>query len=177
MHRRRQIARIIGRHFTLLRKSQRRTLSALSVGLNLPGKLGLAAIAHGMLSATSVRHTIKRVWRFPKNERICLQAATVGLVGWLLSAAEGQLVTALDWTELPEERRMLAATATVCGRAVPLVWAVMHRSRFTRGRKSQNEAEEQLILRLKGALGQYPWGLVADGRLPVRTCLRSLIGR
>ena len=162
MHGRRQIARIIGRHFTLLRKSQRTTLAALTVGLSLSGKLGLAGIARGMLSTTSVRHRIKRVWRFARNDRIGLEAATEGLLNWLLSVVRGQLVIALDWTELTEQRRMLSASATVRGRAVPLAWTVMHRSDFTRSRKSRNAAEEQLIRRLSDALGQYPWVLVAD---------------
>jgi len=162
MHRRRQIARIIGRHFTLLRKSQRTTLCALAVGLSVSRRLGLASIARGMLSATSVRHRIKRVWRFASNEGICLQAATVGMVNWLTWVSKEPLVVALDWTDLPEERRMLMAAATVCGRAVPLAWTVMHRSRFTPRRRSQNEAEEQLILRLKEAIGDWPWVLVAD---------------
>jgi len=96
-----------------------------------------------MLSATSVRHRIKRVWRFASNEGICLQAATVGMVNWLTWVSKEPLVVALDWTDLPEERRMLMAAATVCGRAVPLAWTVMHRSRFTPRRRSQNEAEEQ----------------------------------
>jgi len=47
VHKRRQLAQIIGRHFTLLRKSQRTTLTALALGLSLSlsGKLGLASIA------------------------------------------------------------------------------------------------------------------------------------
>lgn len=162
MRRRRQLAPIIGRHFTLLSKRQRTALQALAVGLAVSHKLGLASIARGMAATTSVRHRIKRVWRFGRNERISLQAATVGLVSWLTCITRGPVVVALDWTELPDERRMLMAAATISGRAVPLAWTVMHRSQFTPRRKSQNQAEEQLILRLKEALGDWPWVLVAD---------------
>jgi len=162
MHRRRQIARIIGQHFTLLRKSQRTTLRVLAMGLSLSGRLGLASIARGMPGTTSVRHRIKRVWRFARNEGLSVQAATAGLVSWVTWVTREPLVVALDWTELPEERRMLMAAATLCGRAVPLAWTVMHRSQFTPDRKSQNQAEEQLILRLKEAIGDWPWVLVAD---------------
>jgi len=137
MHRRRQLAPIIGRHFSALRKSQRTTLRALALGLSLSGKLGLASIARGMAATTSVRDRIKRVWRFARNERISVQAATLGLVSWLTCVTRGPVVVALAWT-------------------------VMHRSEFTPRRKSQNQAEEQLILRLKEALGDWPWVLVAD---------------
>ena len=57
---------------------------------------------------------------------------------------------------------MLAAKAALARRALPLSWAIMHRSHFSRKRKSRNDAEEQMILRLKEAFGAYPWILVAD---------------
>jgi len=162
MARRHRVGQLIGRHFGSFRKSQRKTLTALVTGLVAGGRLGLAAIARGMADQTTVRHRIKRAGRFADNEGVKHQKATRCLVSWLLSLTDRQVIVALDWTELSEGRRMLAAKAAVARRAVPLAWTIMEKSQFTRRRKSQNDAEEQMILRLKKAFGAYPWILVAD---------------
>ncbi len=162
MARRHRVGQLIGRHFRPFRKSQRTTLAALAAGLVAGGRLGLAAIARGMGATTTVRHRIKRVWRFADNERISHRRATRCLVQWLLSLAQQEVVVALDWTELADGRRMLMAMAALARRAVPLAWTVMYRSHFTHSRKSRNDAEEEMILRLKDAFGAFPWVLVAD---------------
>jgi len=174
MTRRHRVGQLIGRHFSALRKSQRTTLGALVLGLVLGGRLGLAAIARGMSSATTVRHRIKRAARFVDNERISHHRATECLVQWLLSLTHREVVVALDWTELSEGRRMLAAKAAIARRAVPLAWSIMHKGHFTRERKSRNQAEEQMILRLKDAFGPYPWILVADRGFARADLLRKL---
>ena len=162
MDRRRSLARVIGRHFGSFRKSQRKTMAALAWGLLMAGRLGLASIARGMADATTPRHRIKRAWRFASNPRIRTQKATACLVGWLVCASRGRAVVALDWTDLGRRRVMLSAAACVGSRAIPLAWTVMGRSQFTRKRKSRNQVEEQLILRLREAFGDYAWTLVAD---------------
>lgn len=174
MPRRHRVGQLIGRHFGSFRKSQRTTLSSLALGLVAGGRLGLAAIARGMACATTVRHRIKRVWRFAGNEGISHHLATVCLIQWLLSLTDQEVIVALDWTELSEGRRMLAAKAALARRALPLAWAIMHKSHFTRKRKSRNDAEEQMILRLKEAFGAYPWILVADRGLARADLLAKL---
>jgi len=162
MARRRSLAALIGQHFAPFRKSRRKTLTALVFGLLMGRRLGLAAIARRMAGPVSVRHKIKRVSRFADNRGLRVSEATVCLVGWALSVCGKAPVVALDWTHLGQQRVMLAAAVALGGRAVPVAWTVMGERAFTKRRKSRNTVEEQLILRLKEAFGQYPWTLVAD---------------
>jgi hypothetical protein len=160
MHGRRQVEVLIGRHFGSFRKSQRKTMAALAVGLLASGVLGLAAIAHGMADSTSVRHRIKRIWRFCRNEGVSIEKASEALVAWAVQGME-EVIIALDWTYLGDYV-MLAASAVVGRRAVPLAWTVMYKGRFEKDRKSRNDVEEKLLLRLREALGGHPWVMVAD---------------
>jgi len=161
MDRRRTVHRLIETHFTAFRKSQRRTISDLSTGLLARGTLSLAEIARGMDDATTVRHRIKRAWRFMRNDRVAPALATEVLSRWTLSNPTVEVVVAIDWTDLGEYQ-LLAAKVAVASRAVPLAWLVMKKRRFTRRRKSRNDAEEQLIERLRGALAGRRWVLVGD---------------
>jgi hypothetical protein len=162
MDRRRSLATAIERHFGAFRKSQRKTLLALCWGLVVARRLGLASIARGMLSTTTVRHRIKRVDRFASNGGIRVKEVTPALASWLLWATRGTLLVALDWTDIGCKRVMLLGAVAVGSRAIPLAWTVMGQSQFNRKRKSRNDAEEELILRLKEALGEVSWVLVAD---------------
>ena len=152
----------IERYFGSFRKSQRKTMAALASGLLMAGRLGLASIARGMNDFTTVRHRIKRAWRFASNKRIRTRKATGCLVDWLLRASRGRPVVALDWTDISRRRVMLLAAACVGRRAVPLAWTVMGRSQFSKKRRSRNDAEEQLIGHLIEAFGGREWVLVAD---------------
>jgi hypothetical protein len=154
-------ASLIHQHFTGLRKSQRKTLFALAVGLLQRGRIGLAAIARGMEDKTTVRHRIKRAWRFLRNQGVSCNAATVGLAHWIFSSSASPAVIALDWTYLGEYV-MLAAKVAVDHRAVPLAWIVVRKHWFEKHYKSRNDAEERVILCLKEVLGKKPWILVAD---------------
>jgi hypothetical protein len=159
---RRSLTGLIGLHFAPFRKSQRKTIAALVFGLLLGRRLGLASIARRMVGPVSVRHKIKRVGRFADNGRVRVQEATACLVGWLLTLCNRAPVVALDWTDLGRGLVMLTAAVALCGRAVPVAWSVMGQSAFTKRRKSRNDAEEQMIVRLKGAFGERAWTLVAD---------------
>lgn len=162
MDRRRSLTALIGQHFGAFRKSQRTTITALVFGLLMGRRLGLAAIARRMAGPVSVRHKIKRVGRFADNRGVRASQATVCLLGWVLSLCGKVPVVALDWTDIGRGLVMLTAAVALGGRAVPVAWTVMGQSAFTSKRKSRNDAEEQLILRLKGAFGDHPWTLVAD---------------
>jgi hypothetical protein len=154
-------ASLIHKHFTGLRKSQRKTLFALAVGLVQRGRIGLAEIARGMEDKTTVRHRIKRAWRFLRNPGVSCNAATVGLVHWIFSSSAAPAVIALDWTYLGEYV-LLAAKVAVDHRAVPLAWVVVRKRWFEKHYKSRNDAEERVILCLREVLGEKPWILVAD---------------
>jgi hypothetical protein len=135
MGRRRSLAAMIGRHFAPWRKSRRTTLTALVFGLLMGRRLGLAAIARRMAGPVSVRHKIKWVGRFADNGGVRVHEGTPCLIQWLLSLSTAPPVVA---------------------------WTVMGQSAFSKRRKSRNQVEEKLIVRLKEAFGQYPWLLVAD---------------
>ena len=162
MGRRCSLGDVIERHFGAFRKSQRTTMAALCEGLLAAGRLGLAAIAAGMGGKAKTPHKIKRVDRFASNRGVWPGKATLCLVAWFTSVTRQTATVALDWTDIGNGRVLLSAAAALGHRAVPLAWTVMGRSQFTRKRKSRNDAEEQMILRLKEAFAQSPWVLVAD---------------
>lgn len=176
MTRRRSLTVLIGRHFAPFRKSRRTTLTALAFGLLMGRRLGLAAIARRMAGPVSVRHKIKRVGRFADNKGVRVSEGTACLVGWVLSLCGKAPVVALDWTHLGRGRVMLTAAVALRGRAVPVAWTVMGQRAFTKKRKSRNAVEEQLILRLRQAFGDYRWTLVADRGFARADLFRKLNG-
>ena len=139
-----------------LRLSQAKTLAELVVGAVRVGRVSLANIARWMSGSTSVKHRIKRVWRFTSNPRIEPTTAMEGLVSRLVrrpsrrgrTGRRGALVVSLDWTDL-REFKVLMASADIRGRSVPLVWATYRKWEFYR---SQNNLEEGLLRRLKTLL-------------------------
>jgi hypothetical protein len=174
MDRRRALEGLIRRHFGSFRKSQRKTICDLTWGLLARGRLGLAAIARGMVDGTTVRHRIKRAWRFARNERLCCRKATVALVGWLLRGCASQVVVALDWTYLGDYV-LLAAKVALRRRAVPVAWAVMRKDQFDKDHKSRNSVEEQLIEHLAVALSRVRWVLVADRGFARASLIKKLL--
>lgn len=159
-------------HFVGVRKSQRKTIFSLVVGLLMRGRVGLAEIARGMCDETTVRHRIKRGWRFLRNRGVSCEAVTVALAHWLRGSPP--LIVALDWTDLGEYM-LLAAKVAVDGRAVPLAWLVLRQYLFDREKKSRNDAEEQLILRLIQALEGRRWILLADRGFARAELFRTLL--
>ena len=155
------VVALIHSRFPLFRKSQRKTISALVVGLLRRGRVGLAAIARGMDDRTTVRHRIKRAWRFLRNTGVSCHAATVGLAHWIFSSSAAPAVIALDWTDLGDYV-LLAAKVAVDRRAVPIAWVVVRRRWYEKHYKSRNDVEERVILCLKEVMGNRPWVLVAD---------------
>lgn len=161
MSRRPSFRGLIERHFPELRKSQRTTIHNLSSGLVKRGKVGLAEIARGMNDHTTVKHRIRRAWRFARNSRVAPRAVTAGMVRWVCSGSRRVLVT-LDWTALEDDYMLLAAKVAIDHRAVPIASLVMWKELFDEDHKSRNDAEEQIILQVKEAMGRRQWVLVAD---------------
>jgi hypothetical protein len=160
MDRRRPIEKVIETRLGVFRKSQRRTICDLTVGLIGRGRLGLAEIARGMQDGTTVRHRIKRAWRFARNPGVSHHRATGALVDWM-SAHPADMVVALDWTDLGDYM-LLAAKVAVDRRAVPIAWEVVRKGAFSRRKRSRNHVEEKLIDRLRRVIGSDRWVLVAD---------------
>jgi hypothetical protein len=130
-------SRLRGVHRTRLK-----TISAVLWGFLSTTRLGVTAIANGISSLTSIRHSIKRVSRFLCNPNVdpteamralCREAEALGK----------PMVVALDWVELRGGMRALVAgLCTGKGRALPLAWTVVKPSEFYR---SQNNVEEGFL--------------------------------
>jgi len=161
MREKRRVVLFIERFLPSLRKSQRRTIGDLSFGLMNTGRIGLAGVARGMRDGTTVRHRIKRIWRFARNDRVDLRLVFGALAEWCSSGRE-ELVVALDWTELTGEYRLLAAKVALRKRAIPLAWRVVRKGEFNNRQRSRNQIEEELILQLRKLLWGQKWVLVAD---------------
>ena len=161
MSRRPKIGGIIQRYFPELRKSQRKTISALVPGLLERGRVGYAEIARGMKDKVSVRHRIRRISRFCKNDRLNLLAVSKGMVRWLGQPGT-PIVVALDWTQMEDDYWLLAAKVAVDHRAIPIAWRVMRQTEFGPRDVSRNAVEENLIDQVHQAMAGRSWILVAD---------------
>lgn len=131
-----------------LRRSQRTTLGCLVAGLIHSGRAGVAAIGRHLPGDAYGKHKIKRVDRFLGNERVDLAALSRVLLSWA-ACAEGRLVLALDWTDLPGGKKMLSLAAPTRGRSLPVHCRVVDERRM---HKSQNWLEEGLLLELQTLL-------------------------
>jgi hypothetical protein len=124
-----------------LHSLQTETLWHLVWGCLLARKGSLAAIGRRMLPTTVVKHRIKRVDRFLKNQRVEVSEAMRGTVGWFLRQSGKRFVVAIDWVDI-RSFMVLTLAATFHGRAIPLLWTTCTKWKF---RKSQNDLEEGLL--------------------------------
>ena len=136
------------------------TLSALVFGFLSSARLGIAAIASGVLGDTTQRHKRKRVDRFLAN----VGFETVDTMMMLACEAWqhlGRLVVAIDWVELRNKfTAIVGAVATGKGRALPISWSVEKRSKAHR---SQNCLEEAFLTLVSTLLPDPAWiTIVAD---------------
>src|SRR2546428_6214295 len=138
------ILRWTDRHVKGLRKSQRTTLAYLVAGLIDSGSAGVAAIGRHLPGATFAKHKIKRVDRFLGNGRVDLAVVSQALLSWA-TVSGSRLLLALDWTDLPQGKKMLSLSVPSRGRALPVHLRVVDERRMW---KSQNNLEEGLIKEL-----------------------------
>ncbi len=131
-----------------LRLSQAKTLAALVAAALSVERVSLAAIGRHMLG--SVKHQIKRCWRFCANERIETADAMRGIVARLLKKRKKALVVALDWVDI-RGFQTLVASAVLQGRSTPLCWASTTHHVYE-GHKSRNAFEEALLLVLRSMI-------------------------
>jgi hypothetical protein len=142
-----------------LRRSQAKTLAELVVASLRVGRVNLPAIAAGMGPTTTLKHAIKRAWRFTCNRQVEISVAMRGVIARLTHRRREPLVVALDWVEI-RAFHTLAAVAVLPGRSVPLLWAsypewVLY--------KSQNNLEEGLLRLLRTLVPKsVPIILLAD---------------
>jgi hypothetical protein len=94
------------------------------------------------------KHCIKRADRFLGNSRVDAAAVSEALLQW--AARHGQkLVLAMDWTDLPGDKKMLTLAIPTRGRAIPVHSRVVDLKVMY---KSQNNLEEGLIRELLALL-------------------------
>lgn len=131
-----------------LRLSQAKTLAALVAAALSVERISLANLGRHMLG--SVKHQIKRCWRFCANDRIETADAMRGIVGRLLKKRKKTLLVALDWVAI-KDFQTLMASAVLKGRSTPLCWASTTNHVYE-GHKSRNAFEESLLLVLRSMI-------------------------
>jgi hypothetical protein len=158
-----------------LRLSQAKTLSELVPAAMRVGRVSLAEIGRSLFGETSVKHRIKRAWRFTNNSGVEVSDAMRGVIVRLLKRHKNKpLLVALDWTDIRNFHTLMAA-AVMKGRAIPLLWATYPKWRL---HKSQNNLEEGLLRLLRDMIPtQVQITLLADrgfGRAELGRLCQSL---
>jgi len=138
----------------VLRQSQAKTLICLVDAALRCQRISLAAIGRQMDSDTTVKHRIKRAWRFIVNPRVEPTLAMVGVIQRLLRKHRHKpLLVSLDWTDIRGCQTLVAA-ANVKGRAIPLAWASCRKHVYD-GHRSRNAFEESLLLLLRRMIPEH----------------------
>lgn len=146
------IAWLVSACAATLRQSQAKTLAALVHAALRCERISLANLGRRVAGPALVKHKIKRVFRFIRNERVEPAVAMAGVLPRLLRRYPRQraLLVSLDWTDFRGITTLVAA-ANLKGRAIPLVWASCPRHTYD-GHRSRNAFEESLLRMLKAAL-------------------------
>ncbi len=123
-----------------------------TVGVLQAGKLGVAAIGHGLAIAKDleVKHAIQQVDRLLSNGK--LEVWTLfGVWVPFLVASRTEILVVLDWTEFDKDDQSTIALhlLTSHGRATPLMWKTVVKSELAGWR---NEHEDALLMRLREVL-------------------------
>src|SRR5690554_7768273 len=86
-----------------LRLSQAKTLGVLVAGALYVERVSLANIGRTLLG--TVKHQIKRCWRFCANDRIETADAMRGVARKILHKRNKPLIVALDWVDIRQDRK------------------------------------------------------------------------
>ena len=135
-----------------LRRSQAKTLAALVASAMHCQRVSLANLGRNL--AGTIKHQIKRAWRFCSNERIEPTDAMRGIVAKLLKKRKKKLLIALDWVDIKGFQTLLAS-AVLKGRSTPIAWASTTNHVYD-GHRSRNAFEESLLLVLRDMI---PWSV------------------
>jgi len=133
-----------------LRLSQAKTLGALVAGAMSVQRMSLANIGRQMLG--SVKHQIKRCWRFCANPRVETADAMRGIIARLVKKRKKALIVAIDWVDI-RGFQTLVASAVLKGRSIPICWASTS-TPVWEGHRSRNAFEESLLLVLRTMIPQ-----------------------
>lgn len=113
------------------------------VGVLHGASLGVHAIGRGLASARNLdpRHAVKQVDRLLSNTGIQMHALMALWIRFVVGERK-QIVVALDWTEFdPDDQSVIALyMVTKHGRATPLVWKSVRKSKLKNNRASHEFA-------------------------------------
>lgn len=151
MHRHQAMAWVVSVCAGSLRLSQAKTLSALVAAALHVQRVSLASIGRCIIGGT-VKHHIKRIWRFCANTRVETADAMRGVVKQILRKRNKPLLISFDWTDFKQFQTLMAA-AVFKGRSIPLCWASCHKHLYD-GHRSRNAFEESLLLVLRSMIPQ-----------------------
>ena len=144
----------------LLRRSQAKTLAELAIGAMRARRISQADIGRSVRTDALPKHSIKRVSRFVRNNRVDLAEGCRGLVALAAKASGKCLVIAVDWVDIGRYK-VLKAAVPIRGRAVPILFAVYRKWGL---RKSQNAFEEAFFELLSNLLPARTWTIIIADR-------------
>lgn len=128
-----------------LRLSQAKTLSQLVAAAMRCERISLASIGRSLVG--SVKHQIKKAWRFCANDRVEVSDAMRGVLKRILKRRKKRLIVSFDWTDI-KGFQTLMASAVFKGRSTPLLWASCQKHVYD-GHRSRNAFEETLLMLLR----------------------------
>jgi len=125
-----------------LHQAQAKTLIAVTASLLCCGQMRSFAIAQQLAGRCGIRlrSGMQRFYRFVHNRRFDDLAVWSELAHNLLAAAGKPAVIAVDWTEWHSGLRVLAATAAVGRRAVPIYAQTFPKADMPRSQNSRENA-------------------------------------
>src|SRR5580704_9009723 len=103
-----------------IRLSRAKTLGTVVASAMRNTRISLANLGRQMNG--TVKHQIKRAWRFCANDRLEPSDAMRGVVKRLTRKRHKPLLVAIDWVAI-KQYQTLVASAVLKGRSVPLCWA------------------------------------------------------
>jgi hypothetical protein len=169
MHRKEAIAWVVSVCSVYLRLSQAKTLGVLVDSAMRCHRISLANIGRQMTG--TVKHQIKRCWRFCANDRIETADAMRGIVEKMLKKRKKKLLIAVDWVDI-KGYQTLMASAVLKGRSIPLCWASTTDHIYD-GHRSRNAFEESLLLVLRSMIPQKIKVIILADRGFGRTALAT----
>jgi hypothetical protein len=148
MHRKDAIAWVVSVCTASLRLSQAKTLAILVASAMRVERISLANIGRAM--SGTVKHQIKRCWRFCANDRVETADAMAGVLKRVLKKRKNKLLVSFDWTDI-KSFQTLMASAVFKGRSIPIAWASCNKHVYE-GHRSRNAFEESLLLVLRSMI-------------------------
>lgn len=176
MHRKDAIAWVVSVCSVSLRLSQAKTLSILVAAAMRVQRMSLANI--GRMMQGTVKHQIKRCWRFCSNERVETADAMRGIVARLLKKRgkkKKKLLVAVDWVDI-KGFQTLVASVVLKGRSIPIAWASTTNHVYD-GHRSRNAFEESLLLVLRSMIPEKIKVVILADRGFGRTALATFCQR